>query len=236
MDTTNETIIHQPLKHSSKLLVEESYDSIAQTYLDWTISTPSPRDEWLRKLLTHLQPDCKVLELGCGAGVPCTQILAEHCPDGLMTGVDISAAQLDLARQNVPRAQLLKSDMMDLEFEKESLDAVVGFYSLMHLPREEQAVLMKRIGKWMNEEGWLLVNLAIGDQEEIVSRNWLESGKGMFWSAWDEEGNMEMIKSAGFEVVEKKIIVDIEDGREVKFLWVLGQRNVECKVEGRSSE
>jgi len=74
----------------------------------------------------------------------------------------------------------------------------------------------------------LLINLAIGDVAEIVSKDWLESGNGMFWSAWNEEGNIEMIKSAGFEIVEKEIIVDVEDGREVKFLWILGKKDKKC--------
>jgi SAM-dependent methyltransferase len=224
MDTASESI-HQTPKHSSKLLVEESYDSIAQTYLDWTASTPSPREAWLKKLLTHLPVNSKVLELGCGAGVPGTQILAKHCIDGLVTGVDISAAQLELARTHVPEAKLLKSDMMDLEFEKGSLDAVVGFYSVLHLPREEQIVLMTRIGEWMSKEGWLLINLGIADAAEIVNKNWLQDGKGMFWSAWNEEGNIEMIKSAGFKIVEREVIIDVEDSREVKFLWILGKKN-----------
>ncbi|KAJ7696771.1 hypothetical protein B0H17DRAFT_1053002, partial [Mycena rosella] len=44
-------------------------------------------------------------ELGCGAGVPCTQVLVEH---GLnVTGNDISAAQIALAREHVPKATLI---------------------------------------------------------------------------------------------------------------------------------
>ncbi|HEX6404379.1 MAG TPA: SpoIIE family protein phosphatase [Pseudonocardiaceae bacterium] len=43
-------------------------------------------------------PSCPtVLDLGCGAGVPCTALLAEH---GDVVGVDISTSQIELARKN----------------------------------------------------------------------------------------------------------------------------------------
>jgi ubiquinone/menaquinone biosynthesis C-methylase UbiE len=51
-----------------------------------------------------------------------------------MTGVDISAAQLALARQHVPNATLIQADMMALAFPPASFDAIVALYSLIHLP------------------------------------------------------------------------------------------------------
>ncbi|KUJ07313.1 uncharacterized protein LY89DRAFT_691776 [Mollisia scopiformis] len=120
---------------------------------------------------------------------------------------------------------------MDLRFEAASLDAVVGFYSLIHLPREEQGVLLKRIWEWLKDGGLLLVNLSVGDSEEMSNGDWLGSGKKMFWSAWDEKGNTEMIKRAGFKVLEGEVISDTEDGREVKFHWLLTSKGGGCRPE-----
>ncbi|CZR58411.1 related to O-methyltransferase [Phialocephala subalpina] len=214
---------HQAHPHPSKSLVEESYNSIAQRYLDWTTSTPSPRTLWLEKLLSRISSNSNVLELGCGAGVPCTQLLVRHCSEGTVTGVDISATQLELAKKHVPGAKLLKNDMMNLEFKEGSFDGVVGFYSLVHLPREEQGILMKSIRRWLKDEGLLLVNLAVFGGEGSYNSDWL--GGGMFWSAWDEGGNMEMMKTAGFDILDQMVINDTEDGREVPFLWVLARKS-----------
>lgn len=162
--------------------------------------------------------------------MPCTQLLVQHCSEGAVTGVDISRAQLELAKMHVPNAELLKSDMMDLKFGKGRFDGVVGFYSLIHVPREEQVVLMKRIWEWLNDEGLVLVNLALVVGEESFASDWLGGGKSMFWSAWDEKGNAELVTSAGFEILESVVINDTEDGREVPFFWVLAKKSKDWRA------
>jgi cyclopropane fatty-acyl-phospholipid synthase-like methyltransferase len=68
----------------------------------------SPRMRYLDKLLALLPPRPDVLELGCGAGVESTRVLAER---GRSTGVDISEAQLELARERVPPARFICADL-----------------------------------------------------------------------------------------------------------------------------
>ena len=83
-----------------------------------------------------------VLELGCGAGLPMTARLA----DGRrLTGVDISPEQVERARRNVPNATFIAADMTALDLESGSFDAVVAFYALTHVPREELPGLLGRI-------------------------------------------------------------------------------------------
>src|SRR5262245_35818011 len=119
-----------------KRIVAEGYDAIAQRYFAWSDLDPSSqRMRYLSRLLELLTPAAEVLELGCGAGIPVTRALAETC---LVTGVDISAAQIELARQHVPGATLIHTDMTQLDFPPASFDAVVAFYALIHVPREEQ--------------------------------------------------------------------------------------------------
>ena len=63
-----------------KHIVEKGYDKIAPAYLDWAKTKTASRIEAINKLVALLPDsrDTKVLELGCGAGVPATQILAKH--------------------------------------------------------------------------------------------------------------------------------------------------------------
>jgi SAM-dependent methyltransferase len=220
--------------HPSKKIIEQSYDKIAPTYLKWTSSFSSPRLAYLNKLLPLLPPptSCSILELGCGAGVPCTQILAQHAAS--LVAVDISSAQLELARENVKidkggggmgMVEFVKSDMHALSFPDEKFDAVVGFYSIIHLPREEQVVLMGKIGKWLKSGGYFLANFAAMGSEGSWAESWLVEGSGMFWSTWDEGKSLEMVKEAGLEVLEGNVVVEEEvGGKEVGFLWVLGRK------------
>ncbi|KAL3424785.1 methyltransferase [Phlyctema vagabunda] len=223
-ETQSEAAIERAkVPHPSKKTVEESYDKIARTYLEWTSSFPSPRVTYLRKLISLLPPTAQnnFLELGCGAGVPCTQILAQH---GSIIAVDVSTAQLEMARANVPGpgVEFQKADMGDLEFQDGSFDAVAGFYSLIHLPRSEQTILIKRIFRWLKPGGYMLANFATNGIEESWGGDWL--GSEMFWSGWDVKGNIEMIQSAGFEVSIGNVEIENEGTKDVEFLWVIARR------------
>jgi hypothetical protein len=52
----------------------------------------------------HLEQRSSVLDVGCGAGIPLTRMLAETFD---VTGVDISTRQIELARRNVPNARFI---------------------------------------------------------------------------------------------------------------------------------
>src|SRR5271170_573154 len=153
-DTSNES--NPRLQwNDPKKLIEYGYDQIAPAYLAWSAPRPTTaRLSYLNKLLTYLPSGANVLELGCGAGVPCTQSLISH---GIkVTGVDISAAQIALAQEYVPQATLIHADMMALSFPPSTFDAVVAFYSIFHLPREEQRTMIGRIQGWLKDGGGCL--------------------------------------------------------------------------------
>lgn len=223
---TEVTMASSKPQHPSKKLIEDSYDSMAPSYQEWTSSTPSPREHYTEKLISLLpsSPRPKILELGCGAGIPSTQYLAQHAD---VTGNDISSVQLALAKKNAPSATLIHSDMMSLSFPPNSLDAVIALYSIIHLPREEQAELFKKMYGWVKEGGYFVGTLSTVDKEEIQG-GFL--GQGMFWSSWDEITNRKMVEGAGWKIVEGEVIALLEkgtDGREdrnVPFLWIVGRK------------
>ena len=203
------------MQDDPKHLVEKGYDQIAPRYLKW--STPSPaRMGYLQKLLERLPPRAQVLELGCGAGIPCTQILTQQAQ---VTGIDISATQIELAKQHVPNAVLWQADMMSLTFSPGTFDAIVAFYSIIHLPRAEQPILINRLSGWLRPGGYLLMNLGTANDPGSIEPDWL--GTAMYWSSYDVQTNQEMIRRAGFTILETEILLDDEDEEPVPFLWIL---------------
>jgi len=213
------------MKDDPKHLVEKGYDHIAPRYLEWNTSSPA-RMTYLQTLLERLPAQAQVLELGCGAGVPCTQLLAQHAH---VTGIDISAAQIALAKQHVPNATLFQADMMSLQFSSATFDAIVAFYSIIHLPRAEQPVLIQRLTEWLRPGGCLLVNLGVANDPGSVDPNWL--GAAMYWSSYDVQTNREMIHRAGLTLIEAEILCDDEDGELVPFLWILAKKENAAKEQ-----
>src|SRR5690348_1787636 len=111
-----------------KQIVAQGFDIIAECYVEWSRHTRvEERERYTSLIVDRLPQGAYVLDLGCGMGVPTTATLAQHFT---VTGVDISAHQIELARQKVPQATFIQSDISLLDFPSHSFDAVVAFYSL----------------------------------------------------------------------------------------------------------
>ncbi len=209
-----------------KVLVQESYNKIADTYLQWTSGKPTARLEYVEKLLLHAKDASKldVLELGCGAGIPITKFLAEQYAQVIAN--DISEAQIKLAETNVSDANVrfIRDDMTNLAFEKSSLDAVVAYYSVIHLPPDDQRAIIAKIWTWLSPGGHFVCNLGV-DSNPGKTNSWLQS-TDMYWSSFDAKTNLQLIQDAGFSILESKIIDDDEDGRSVPFLWILASKHL----------
>src|SRR5258708_3388788 len=139
-----------------KRLVAESYDRIAERYLEWRAEQHREgAAPWVSILKDRVARRSKVLDLGCGAGVPLTRMLAETFD---VTGVDISTHQIELARRNVPSARFINGDIAALEFPSAVFDAAVASYSFIHVPRVEHESLFRKIAGWLRPGGLLLAN------------------------------------------------------------------------------
>ena len=205
-----------------KRLVQQGYDEMGDRYTYLAVTDESdPRMPYVAKLLELLPPGSEVLELGCGAGVPVAKALAEQ---HRLTGIDISGAQLDRARVNVPGARLIQADMTAVPFRAATFDAVVALFSITHVPREEHAELLARISAWTKPGGYLLANMSARDDPGTIEDDWL--GAPMFFSGFDAATNERMVQDAGFDIVEAGVIAHEEDGRPVAFLWILARAQV----------
>ncbi|KAM0257675.1 hypothetical protein ACHAQJ_004239 [Trichoderma viride] len=217
-----------PAEASVKAKIMETYDNIAEHYNAWTDINTSTRSLFLDKLVACLPQNAvkkvSILELGCGSGVPFTKALLS-IPNTTVFANDISEAQIGIAKQNLAefgdKITCKQGDMMQLDFPDASLDAVVGLYTIIHLPREEQTEMVARISRWLKPGGHMLVNFTSIAEEAIVNPNWLVDKGWMFWSGWGVEHSLEMVKNSGLDVLHSEIKGDSGD---VAFLWVLARK------------
>jgi SAM-dependent methyltransferase len=199
-------------------VVAQGYDRVAQAYAQLENKAPWPRMRWLKKVLHRLPPGSAVLDLGCGSGDPAdVEIAKAHA----VTGVDISQAQIALARENVPSGHFLQADLGSVTFPEASFDAVISFYTLEHLPRTEHKAILQRIYQWLREGGYCLISTEAGEVEEIVSQ-WL--GVPMYFSCFDPETLKQMVRETGFEIVETAVETQIEGDSEIPYLWLLARK------------
>jgi SAM-dependent methyltransferase len=200
-----------------KRLVANGYDGITGSYLA-RYGASSVRDVWLSELLQRLpgQGGAHVLDLGCGAGIPVARALA--AAGHTVVGIDGSAGQIGLARDNVPFAEFIHADMTAVDFPARSFDAVAAFYSITHVPRLEHGHLLRRIAGWLKPGGLLVASLGAGALPDWTGE-WL--GTEMFFSHYDSATNLALLHGAGF-AIERSEIMD-QDDEDARFLWVVAR-------------
>jgi ubiquinone/menaquinone biosynthesis C-methylase UbiE len=197
-------------------IVQGGYDRIAARHLAWAGEIRGdPRLRFLHDLMSRLPAHPAVLDLGCGAGVPCTALLAER---GEVAGVDLSASQLELARHNVPSARLIQADMTTLALRPASFDAVTAFYSINHVPRDQHSSLFRRITTWLRPGGHFLAALGCGAGETTVD-DWL--GTPMFFSSHDAHTNRHLLTGAGLTLLTDETLTMQEPQGPATFHWVI---------------
>jgi SAM-dependent methyltransferase len=202
-----------------KEIVARGYDAIALRYAEWAGRVASPAMAWLRDLDARLPEASNVLELGCGRGVPGTRQLARR---HRVTGVDISAVQVELARHHVPEASFVNADALELEIAEGTLDAVVGLFVFGHVPMDEQRDLIGRIALWLREGGLFLATFGAGDAGEDVDDDWL--GAPMFFASLDGDSYLPLLRDCGFEPVREEVVTQHEPGHgDIAFHWVLAR-------------
>jgi SAM-dependent methyltransferase len=202
-----------------KSVVARGYDALGEGYSAWASSfADQARDRLLDAFTARLPSGARVLDLGCGPGVPSTRLLADHFD---VIGVDISETQLDAARRNVPEASFVHGDLANVDFPPESFDGVAAFYSISHVPREEHGALFERVSRWLVPGGLFLATLGARDDPGWIG-DWL--GQPMFFSSHDADINRRLLTAANFDLVIDDVIETPEPEGPVPFLWVLAER------------
>jgi ubiquinone/menaquinone biosynthesis C-methylase UbiE len=185
-----------------KKTVREGYNAIANRYLaERTHDSEDVR--LLSELMERLPDDAKVLDAGCGAGIPISQLLSERFH---VTGVDFSEAQIELAKKNVPTGEFICQDMTQLDFAEDAFDGITSYYAIIHIPRAEHQPLLANFQRMLKPGGFALLCLGAEHLIDDIDENYL--GTRMYWSHYDSETYLKMLRECGFSIIWSKFVAD----------------------------
>lgn len=117
----------------------------------WAMNNPlrsahqrGPEARWLRDAAPGALTGARVLEVGCGRGVG-VEILLDQLSADTVVAIDIDPAMVDKARRRLsgrPRDQVttIVGDAVDLPVPDRSLDAIVDFGAIHHVPAWREAL------------------------------------------------------------------------------------------------
>lgn len=157
----------------------------------------------------------RVLDVGCGAGIPVAQHLVTS--GFSVTGIDISQSMLEIASARLPGANFVKMDMRNLAFGDRRFDGVVACYSLIHVPMELHRDVIFDFERLLTPGGALLFSCGRHKWEGIEEFH----GVPMFWSHPHPKVTRRSVVDAGFELDFAEIR---KHGGEHHY-WVLARKS-----------
>lgn len=187
-----------------KEIVRRGYDALSLRY-DEVYGAETKYPSLLGELCQQIPVGGRVLDLGCGSGVPVARTLA--AAGYRVTGIDISEVQIRRARAQVPEAEFIRVDASTASFEAASFDAVVSFFALIHIPLPEQPPLLRKVAEWLVPGGWFVATTGHGAWSG-VAEDWLGGGAAMWWSHADAATNRTWITEAGLAVEREEFVPD----------------------------
>lgn len=186
---------------------QAAFDLIGRRYDESFVERDAQLGEgaWL---LAQLDGPARVLDLGCGSGLPTAKQLLDAGVD--VVGTDESAVMLELARRQAPGGQYLHRDLRDLS-ELGEFDAAVAFFSLIMLPRADIPPLLRGVRELLRGPRLLQVAMVLGDFDRFPI-SFL--GVPTEVSAYPPDELREVVEESGFEIIElREVAAEAEPNR-----------------------
>jgi len=150
---------------------------------------------WLERFLAAMGRDPHVLDLGCGAGEPLARHLIERgCR---VTGVDTSAALLQLARARFPGHRWLEGDMRRLAL-GERFDGILAWDSFFFLTPADQRSMFPAFAAHATPDAALLYTSG----PEACVRIGRFEGEALYHASLDPGEYRRLLRDHGFEVLD----------------------------------
>jgi SAM-dependent methyltransferase len=160
----------------------------------------------------------RVLDLGCGSGLPTAKQLLDAGID--VVGIDESSVMLELAQAQAPGGTYLHRDLRDLS-ELGEFDAAVAFFSLIMLPKSDIPSLLRELHGRLRGQRLLQIAMVLGDFDRFPI-SFL--GVPTEVCAYPPDELRQVVADAGFETLElREVAAEAEPNRIEVQLYLRAQ-------------
>lgn len=205
-------------RYFSSEYIARTYDQMVESYNDNRhLFNNSSQLEELGELVDKGE---KVLDVGCGSGMPAGKYFVGHGCE--LTGFDLSEKMIELARKNVPAGDFFKADILTIDLPLETYDMVISFYCIFHIEKSRQGEVFRKFHRTLKPGGYTYFTLA-GEKytKKKEFQGTMRFGDSLLpYAHFSEEQYRDMLTDIGFNVLSMK---DLTIGGET-MLWVLARR------------
>lgn len=177
------------------------YDSVAKEYAEafYGDHEKKPKDrEILDRFAREIGNRRPVWDLGCGPGQT-----ARYLRDlGIeISGLDLSEKLLDQARALNPDICFQRGNILDLDFQDNSIAAIVSFYAIVHFTEDQVKRTCSEVYRVLQPGGLFLFTYHIGE-EKIHLEKFLEKRIDIDFMFFATEFISSCLEETGFKEIE----------------------------------
>jgi SAM-dependent methyltransferase len=199
----------RPARHADAVASEKkaAFDEIGSRYDESFVERDAQLAEgaWL---IDALDRPARVLDLGCGSGLPTAQQLIEAGIE--VVGTDESSVMLELAAAQAPGGTYLHRDLRDLT-DLGEFDAAVAFFSLIMLQKDDIPPLLRQLRKQLRGPRLLQIAMVLGDFDRFPI-SFL--GVPTEVCAYPPDELRQVVADAGYETIElREVAAEAEPNR-----------------------
>lgn len=150
--------------------------------------------------IVHKREKAKILDIGFGTGILTKKLYDD---DYEIYGIDFSQNMIEIAKEKMPLASLIKYDFskgLPEEIKDKSFDYIISTYAMHHLEDEEKNEFIEKLENYLNEDGKII----IGDIA-FKTRELLEKCKANYNEYWDDEEVYFVIKELKESLYDRNI-------------------------------
>jgi len=181
--------------------VENLYDALAREYAE-TFSgehEKKPKDqEILRRFSQEIKDRRPVWDFGCGPGQTAKYLKTLGIE---ISGLDLSEKMLEQARTIHPEIHFRKGNILELEFENDSIAGVVAFYTIVHFTEEQVGIAFREVFRVLQPGGIFLFTYHIGE-ETIHLDEFLGKKVDINFMFFTTDFIFSCLKDSGFKKIE----------------------------------
>jgi len=181
--------------------IERMYDTVAQEYAEAFSGEhdKKPKDqEILHRFSQEIVERRPVWDFGCGPGQT-TEYLKNL---GIqISGLDLSEKMLEQARTIHPEIHFRKGNILELEFENDSIAGAVAFYAIVHFTKEQVLKTFREAFRVLQPGGIFLFTYHIGE-ETIRLDEFLGKKIDIDFMFFTTDFISSCLKKSGFEKTE----------------------------------
>lgn len=176
--------------------LSNGYERIAQEFIKVRGSSVNGiGTEEVRKWAKNFSPYSKVLDLGCGTGMPLTKALIEEGLDVL--GVDASPTLVKEFRSHFPHSRIECEGVEDSSFFSRKFEGILSWGLIFLLNPASQELVLRKVSKALNKDGKFLFT---APSEKAI---WKDLMTGNHSISLGRDRYLEILKSNDLDLIEE---------------------------------